>query len=218
MKLQLPYRTAVYFSSPYGVRVLNGVQEWHAGIDLVGQEDKTILAPCSGVIGVSAIFDPETDRTRTWEWGNYIRIDTDDGYWVYLCHLHERYVSAGQRVNAGDEIGVEGSTGRSFGSHCHLEVRVGYNAVNPCPFLAIENTAGAVFMGQGRTDKQQKNNGNTPHAWAEDAVRWAAENRILLGSDTETTSYRLGDFVTREEALVFLYRCMKKGEGNVYTK
>lgn len=211
MKLYMPYRGTVYFSSPYGVRILNGAEEWHAGIDLIGREDKTILAPCSGKIGVSAMFDPATDTTRTWEWGNYIRIDTDDGYFVYLCHLRERFAAAGQRVTAGDAIGTEGNTGYSFGSHCHLEVRVGLNAVNPCPFLGIENTADRMLAGQNCPPQDSAENDNQPHMWAEEAVRWAIEKGILIGSDEKRPVYRLGDPVTREEALVFLYRCMKEG-------
>ena len=109
--LKLPYAGRVKLESPYGNRVLNGVSGWHAGIDLVGQDEKIIRAPCDGVIGVSTMIPQETDKTQTWQWGNYVRVDAADGMKIYLCHMDRRLVSAGQAVKAGDALGIEGNTG-----------------------------------------------------------------------------------------------------------
>ena len=143
MKLRLPYRSGtVRITSPYGTRVLNGAVEMHKGIDMVGT-DKTIVAPCDGVVGSSAMLDKAKDTGRTWEWGNYIRIDTEDGYKVYMCHMEKRFVKTGERVKAGDPIGVEGSTGKSNGSHLHFEVRYVGKSTDPTPFLGIANRTGS---------------------------------------------------------------------------
>lgn len=128
-------------TSPFGWRMLNGKSENHKGIDVVGLDSKRICAVRGGVVGASQII---TDKSnRTWEWGNYIRIDGDDGMKYYYCHLSERLVSVGQRVHRGDHIGIEGNTGYSFGSHCHFEVR-NYSgwSVDPSPYLAIPNAVG----------------------------------------------------------------------------
>lgn len=229
MKLRLPYNGEIFFSSPYGDRTLNGVPDWHNGIDLVGRTDKTILAPCDGTVGVSAILDPETDPTRTWEWGNYIRIDADEpdsDTLVYLCHLSERLVRKGQRVKAGDIIGIEGSTGHSFGSHLHLEVRKNGTPADPCPYLGIENTAGTTLRNPAPVTEPAENpaspsenaspsgkekDGCLPHEWAEEAVGWAVANGILLGSSKTEPDYRLHDSITREEAVTLLWRAVKGG-------
>lgn len=143
MKLRLPYKTGtVRVTSPYGMRTLNGETAMHKGIDLVGS-DKTIVAPCDGVVGASAMLDEATDTSQTWEWGNYIRIDTDAGFKVYLCHLAKRDVYVGRRVKAGDIIGREGSTGKSTGSHLHLEVRYSGKSTDPTALMDIANRVGS---------------------------------------------------------------------------
>lgn len=128
-------------TSSFGDRYLNGKHEDHKGIDLVGLTDKHICAVQSGVVGASLIILDKTNLT--WQWGNYVRIDGDDGYKYYYCHMSERLVVAGQRVRAGDHIGIEGNTGYSFGSHCHFEVRDrSGKSVDPSPFLGIQNAVG----------------------------------------------------------------------------
>lgn len=142
--MKLPYKSGpVTLTSKFGLRMLNGKLDNHKGIDLVGT-DKTLVAPCDGVIGVSTMLNQAYDKTLTWQWGNYIRIDTPDGLNIYMCHMSERKVKAGDRVKAGDVVGIEGNTGYSFGSHCHFEIRKNGKSVNPCPYLGIPNTGGVI--------------------------------------------------------------------------
>lgn len=139
-----PYRediSKIRVTSPYGMR--NGAM--HKGVDLVSDGDKTLVAIGSGVIGMSTIVT-NTDNL-TWQWGNYVRLDLDTGERVYYCHLAERIAKVGQRVNKGDVIGVEGTTGYSSGSHLHLEIRpkgTSSNAVNGALFIGVENVIGKV--------------------------------------------------------------------------
>lgn len=143
MKLNPPYRTGtVRVSSPYGMRTLSGVREMHKGVDLVGS-DKTIVAPCDGKIGWAGEYNDKLRGGNTWEWGKYIRIETEDGYKIYLCHMAAVAVKAGQAVKAGDVLGREGTTGKSTGSHCHFEVRYGGKSTDPTPLLGIANRAGS---------------------------------------------------------------------------
>lgn len=233
--MKLPYKvgTPVRLVSPYGYRVdpITGqAGTWHSGVDLVSDGDKTICAVSSGVVVRSRIVTDPGDRTS--EWGNYVCIQTDGGGFCYYCHMERRFVSAGSRVNAGDPIGLEGSTGRSTGSHCHFEVRKADNSttINAAEFLGIPNTGGrytipapdpqpeAIEVAAEKrqagnvsenpvADKQQD---NTPAAWAADAVDWAKRNGIVNGD--QNGNLKLHEPITLERLLVVLHRAFAAAE------
>ena len=128
-------------TSHYGNRILNGKPEFHKGVDLVGIDDKTVYAPCDGVIGTST----RVYVGATAEWGNYIRLDSADGkYSIFMCHLKSRAVVKGQKVTKGQKLGVMGNTGKSTGPHTHFEVRKKgtSTAVNPSDVFGIPNKVG----------------------------------------------------------------------------
>lgn len=215
MELKLPYSGLCELTSCYGWRNLNGADDFHRGIDLCGVGDKRILAPCAGVIGSSAIVTDHNDLT--WQWGNYVRIDTPDGMQIFLCHMAARNVEVGQRVEIGDVIGVEGNTGYSFGQHCHLEVRVNGTAVDPTPMLGIpnewgyyRNTASPAFAEPKPETATKTQQDNVPDEWAVDAVSWAQANGIIKGN--QNGDYKLHGNITRQDALVFLYRAFEAAE------
>ena len=112
----------------------------HKGGDYVALEDKTVYAPCDGTIGSSTIVTNKNNKT--WEWGNYIRLDTADGkYSEFMCHLASRSVVKGQKVKKGDKLGIMGNTGKSTGPHLHLEIRLKGTSttIDPFAFFNIPN-------------------------------------------------------------------------------
>lgn len=130
-------------TSPYGWRTIQGKEQFHKGVDLVGHGDKTVYAPCDGVIGASTIVTNKSNLT--WQWGNYVRLDTADGkYSIFMCHLASRAVKKGQKVTKGQKLGVMGNTGYSFGAHTHFELRLKgtSTSINPCEFIGIPNAEG----------------------------------------------------------------------------
>jgi len=90
--------------------------------------NKLVLAPCSGTISavkgnvrdnIPGANNPEEN------WGNYVVIYCDAGYYVLVAHL--RYepplVRVGQRIISGEPIGHCGNSGRSPLPHLHLQIQ-----------------------------------------------------------------------------------------------
>ena len=219
--MKLPYNGRIQLTSIYGSRYLFGAYEFHQGIDLVGLDDKTLLSPVEGTVGRSQIITDPNNRTS--EWGNYVRIDTKDGLSIYMCHMSKRLVDVGQKVCIGDPVGIEGSTGKSTGSHLHFEIRMNNTHVNPCTYLNIANELG-IYQNKKESvmdtitnligNNNDKLDGNTPNSWGKEAVEWAINNNILQGRSNLKTDYDLHANITREEMLVFIYRALKN-TGNI---
>jgi len=165
-------------TSPFGRRVLNGQPGDHKGIDVVGLGDKHVCAVVSGTVAASTMILDKSDRT--WEWGNYVRVDGVDGRRYYYCHLSKRLVKAGQQVKVGDHLGIEGNTGYSFGSHCHFEVRENDVIINPAPFLGIPNKAG-TYGTDWRAEVQKKFGLSKDTMTYLDKYKYAADLYMKLG-------------------------------------
>ena len=204
---RLPFDGEMRITSTYGMRTdpISGQRKRHGGLDIVG-EDYTIRAVIGGVVAVSQMV---TDKANaTWQWGNYVCVLGDDGNYIYYCHMAERRVRAGQRVSAGDILGIMGSTGYSTGNHLHFEVRSGTNVVlDPAAYLGIPNRIGDVEV--GKIPDVREDGDSIPAEWAREAVEWAKRNGILYGD--EVGNLRLREPCTREMAVVFLYRAITGG-------
>lgn len=56
-----------------------------------------------------------------WSYGNAVTIQHTSGLCTRYAHLSSICVNAGQKVSKGQQIGVEGNTGNSQGTHLHIE-------------------------------------------------------------------------------------------------
>jgi murein DD-endopeptidase MepM/ murein hydrolase activator NlpD len=125
----------------------------HDGVDLIVPKGTPIHAASVGTVSrvrCNAIdvrtggdwgCDRDGDPNLTAGCGWYVDIDHADGIVTRYCHqLVQPYVHEGQHVNAGDVIGISGSSGHSSGPHVHYEVHLGDHtsatAVDPVPFMA----------------------------------------------------------------------------------
>lgn len=114
----------------------------HNGLDIVGDDNRNIVSPVEGTVRSSTIIRDKSNLT--WEWGNYVRVDDKNGNRLFFCHMDSRAVTVGQKVKPGDVLGVMGNTGKSFGAHCHFEVRKpdGKTKINAAEYLGINNKPG----------------------------------------------------------------------------
>ncbi|EMF0102949.1 peptidoglycan DD-metalloendopeptidase family protein, partial [Enterococcus hirae] len=127
-----PIQKPVTVTSECGWRTspINGVQEFHNGIDLVnGNPNTPIFAALDGeVVQAGANY---------YDWyGNYVVIKHNNGKWTGYAHLSRIDVSVGQKVQKGAQIGLMGTTGPSTGEHLHFQIMKNYW---PQPVVDFEN-------------------------------------------------------------------------------
>ncbi|WP_025729516.1 murein hydrolase activator EnvC family protein [Atopobacter phocae] len=123
----LIYPAQGVLTSPFGYRIhpITGASDFHLGIDLAG--GGPIIAAQSGTV-TAATFNPS--------YGNMIIIDHGNGLSTLYAHLQPGlFVSVGQSVAQGQQIGIMGTTGDSTGVHLHFEVRVNGSQVDPLGYL-----------------------------------------------------------------------------------
>ncbi len=113
-------------SSPYGWRTLNGVKEFHNGIDIPASKGTNIYASNSGKV-----------ITATWHYsyGNYVIIDHGGGKATLYAHASKLNCKVGDTVKQGDVIAYVGTTGHSYGNHVHFEVRINGAKQNPLNYV-----------------------------------------------------------------------------------
>lgn len=102
---------------------------YHPGLDISNLGGGPIKASDSGKVTVAGWPDASG-------YGNRILIDHGNGYTTLYAHLSAVYVASGQSVSRGDVIGMMGSTGRSTGTHLHIEIRNNGTALNPLGILS----------------------------------------------------------------------------------
>ena len=113
-----PFQAEVYHRGKFGMR--RGRR--HQGVDLPLKTGDPIYAPFSGKVRMSKYYGA---------YGNLIVIRHENGIETFYGHLSKRNVEVGDWVNAGDVIGLGGSTGRSTGPHLHFETRYNGFAFDP---------------------------------------------------------------------------------------
>jgi murein DD-endopeptidase MepM/ murein hydrolase activator NlpD len=111
-------------SSPFGLRndPLSGGAGFHAGIDLTAPAGTPIQAAAEGVVVIAGDCEG---------YGNCIVIDHGVSLATLYGHQSTLLVRVGEHVDAGQVIGLEGSTGRSTGPHLHFEVRLHGLPIDP---------------------------------------------------------------------------------------
>jgi len=102
---------------------------FHTGLDFCGGVGAEIYAVAPGEV----VFAGELTVR-----GNATMIDHGWGIYTGYMHQSEILVEEGERVEAGQLIGLVGGTGRVTGSHLHLEVWAGGIQVDPMVWLEEE--------------------------------------------------------------------------------
>lgn len=112
-------------TSYYGrLRSYNGspFEYYHSGLDYAGNETTPVMAAAPGIVVFAGELTVRGNATViSHGWGVYT------GYW----HQSRIDVKVGDKVEAGQQIGMVGSTGRVTGPHLHYDLIVGTVEVDP---------------------------------------------------------------------------------------
>lgn len=123
--------SAGYVSSTMGERW----NKQHAGIDIAASGTVPVVAAADGVVSRSYFSST---------YGNVIFVThsiSGQQWTTVYAHLSSRQASTGSVVAKGQQIGIMGNTGHSYGQHLHFELHKGAwnysksNAVNPLNYI-----------------------------------------------------------------------------------
>jgi murein DD-endopeptidase MepM/ murein hydrolase activator NlpD len=95
-------------------------------IDIAMPEGESIVAARAGIVIENVRpFDTGRPEPYYYDKANVVRILHDDGTWADYAHLlkYSANIVPGQRIEAGVEIGLSGSSGFSTGPHLHFVVQ-----------------------------------------------------------------------------------------------
>ena len=98
----------------------------HNGIDYATGAGTTILAAAPGKVVFAGAVPTACDSPL-----QYVCIDHENGYRTFYLHLEGIAVQAGERVEAGDPVGISGNSGCSLGAHLHFAVDHERQATDP---------------------------------------------------------------------------------------
>ncbi len=125
-----PIEAGAYYhiSSEQGWRKLDGIDDYHLGIDIACYAGTNIRAANAGTVLKSEYH---------WSYGYYVLIDHGGGLSTLYAHMSENTVQAGEKVSAGQLVGYCGLTGNTKGYHLHFEVRENGEVVNPRNYITL---------------------------------------------------------------------------------
>lgn len=135
-------------TSPYGWRIhpVHKERRFHDGVDLKAPEGTPVIAPADGVVAYTV---PEDYQAKACGWG--ISIDHGPNLRTIFCHLSRKDVKKGDRVKAGQVIGLSGGrkgapgAGTSTGPHLHFAVQTRTDpkqkrkSTDPVPLLSMNS-------------------------------------------------------------------------------
>ena len=102
--------------SPYGGK------RRHSGVDLKTRPNDEIVSAFNGIVTQSGPY---------YGYGNCIRIRHAYGFETLYSHQSKNLVKVGDKVKAGQVIGLTGRTGRATTEHLHFEVFFKGRRINP---------------------------------------------------------------------------------------
>ncbi|NTU88556.1 MAG: peptidoglycan DD-metalloendopeptidase family protein [Actinobacteria bacterium] len=120
-----PCPAYTYISSTFGWRSFDNA--FHRGVDYAAPSGTPIYAIEAGTVIVAGYSSSA---------GNWVVISHGNGVTSKYMHMISTpYISAGQYVTKGQNIGGVGTTGYSTGNHLHFQIEINGTAVDPLDYV-----------------------------------------------------------------------------------
>ncbi|MCB0041385.1 MAG: M23 family metallopeptidase, partial [Caldilinea sp.] len=116
------------FSWPTAGYISQGYWGGHPAVDIAGWLGAPVTAADGGYVVLAG---------GGWNsgYGNYVIVDHGNGFTTLYAHLNSIFVSPGETVSKGQQVGTMGNTGNSTGPHLHFEIRYSDVPYNPSSYL-----------------------------------------------------------------------------------
>jgi murein DD-endopeptidase MepM/ murein hydrolase activator NlpD len=126
--MQWPCPASTRITSKFGYRIhpVTKTKKLHTGLDIGVPTGSSIVAANSGTV-IKAAWNNS--------YGYMVMVDHGGGIVTLYAHNSRLLVSAGQKVERGQQIALSGNTGVSTGPHLHFEVRVNGEYKDPQAYL-----------------------------------------------------------------------------------
>lgn len=105
-------------------------RRYHQGVDLSLRTGDSVVSSWAGKVRYA--------QYNKGGYGNLVVVRHYNGLETYYAHLSKIKVKVDDEVNAGDLLGLGGTTGHSSGPHLHFEVRFYGMPINPEEFIDFE--------------------------------------------------------------------------------
>lgn len=99
-----------------------GGKRRHAGVDIKNGPGTKVYAAFDGLVVQSGVFSG---------YGKCITLRHSNGLETRYSHNSKNFVNVGDKVKAGEVIGIVGRTGRATTEHLHFETRIAGRAFDP---------------------------------------------------------------------------------------
>jgi len=216
MSNRLPYAGQVRVTSP------QQRSRWgspHNGIDLVGQTSKILYSTCTGVVESvgwmsndsswqTHIIGGNSHRSQGRGFGYFITIrEANSNRQHFYGHMaaDSATVVVGQTVQMGAQIGLEGSTGMSTGSHLHYEVRphgMPGSVNTSAAFLGVPNEVATHTSGLATFQGTNKAEGFMPVTQEHRVI--SMTNREAMTAGVKAGRFTIIDLLTGSQYDIFI--------------